>query len=285
MSVSHRRNRASRALRRIVLTLACAAWPNPTGLALAQEHASHSHGNGPLHFSHPLVTESPSPDDKVRFDYRLADEPGEDGEGGAVRHTLRLEAEYAFTPGLSLEVDAPYTFLDPDEGDARDRLDNVEVGLKYASFALARHGLLLGGGIEFGLPTGDAETGIGSNHVVEFEPFLDVGYQRGRWEIVGFTSFGIPLNENDEDEADLELGWNTSVLRHLTPRLMLLLEFGGEHVFGGEEDGVNVVDVTPGFKVQPLEDSGLQVGAGVSLPLTEDEEFDVRPVVSIFYHF
>ncbi len=255
------------------------------GMARAQEHASHSHTAADLHFSHPLVAESPSPDTKLRLDYFFANEPGEEGEAGAERHTLQLEGEYSFTPWLSVEVNVPYTFLDPDEGQGTNRLDNMEVGLKYANFAFAERGLLLGGGIEFGLPTGNEEKGIGSEHVLEVEPFVDFGYKRDRWEIVGFTSFGLPLNENEEDEADLELGWNLSVLYHLTPRIMTLMELDGEHVFGGEEDGVDVVNLTPGIKVQPFGDPNFQAGVGVSLPLTNDKEFHEKLILSIFYHF
>ncbi len=267
------------ALASVALSVGC------PGILLAQDHVAHSHRKGDVHFSHPLVAESPSPDTKVRFDYFFANEPGEEGETGGNRHTLRLEAEYAFAPWLSVEVDAPYTFLNPDDGDATDRLDIVEVGIKYANFARAESGLLLGGGIEFGLPTGDAKRGIGSDDVLEVEPFVDVGYQRDSWEIVGRTSFGLPFNGNDEDLADLELGWNLSVLYHMTPHLLPLLEFDGEHVFGGEEDGVNVVNVTPGFKVQPFDDPHLQIGGGVSLPMTDDKEFHARVILSVFYHF
>ena len=31
-------------------------------------------------------------------------------------HTIHLETEYAFAPWVSVEVDTPYTFLDPEEG-------------------------------------------------------------------------------------------------------------------------------------------------------------------------
>lgn len=50
----------------------------------------------------------------MRLDYFFANETGEEGEPGAKRHTTRFEAEYAFTPLLSLELDVPYTFLNPD---------------------------------------------------------------------------------------------------------------------------------------------------------------------------
>lgn len=254
------------------------------GTASAHEHSSHSH-DSKLHFSHPLVAESPSPDTKMRFDYFFANEPASAGEAGAERHTARFEGEYAFTPSFSIEVDLPYTFLDPDKGQSTDRLDNVGVGIKYANFTFDEHGLLLGGGIEFGLPTGNEEKGIGSNHVLEVEPFLDFGYKRDRLEVIGFTSFGLPQNENRENEADLELGWNLSTLYHVSPKLQVILEFDGQHVYGGEKDGVNIVNVTPGIKFRPIGDRNLQVGVGVSLPLTDDKEFHARPIVSVFYHF
>lgn len=63
------------------------------------------------------------------------------------------------------------------------------------------------------------------------------------------------------------------------------MEFDGGHVFGGEEDGFDVVNITPGIKVQPFDDPNLMVGVGVSLPLTDDKEFHAMPIVSVFYHF
>ena len=57
------------------------------------DHSEHDHG---LHFSHPLVAESPSPDTKIRFDYVFQSIAGEEDEGGADRQSFVLEAEYAF---------------------------------------------------------------------------------------------------------------------------------------------------------------------------------------------
>jgi hypothetical protein len=82
----------------------------------------------------------------------------------------------------------------------------VEIGLKYANFAFEDKDLLLGGGLENGLPTGDDDKGIGSDEVSEVEPFLDFGWKGNRTELVGFISFGLPINGGDE-EVDWELGW------------------------------------------------------------------------------
>ena len=64
-----------------------------------------AHEHAPLHFSHPLIAESPSPDTKLRFDYTYQREKGEEK---AYRHTLRLVGEYAFRPWVSVEIAVPY---------------------------------------------------------------------------------------------------------------------------------------------------------------------------------
>jgi len=250
-------------------------------LILFAATAVHAHERR-LHFSHPLIAESPSPDTKVRMDYFFSDETGEER---ATRHLARLEMEYAFRPWVSLETDIPYAFLDPKTAGSASNLGNVSVALKLASFAFAQQGLLLVGGLETGLPTGDSNKNIGSSHVVELEPFVDVGLARGDLELIAFVAPAFPTNENGEDEAGVELGWNVSLGYHLNPRLESLLELDGERVFGGEEAGHSTAYVTPGLKVSPFATRNLQLGAGVSLPVSDDRDFHTRVVVSVFYHF
>lgn len=244
--------------------------------------AGHS-PEGALHFSHPLIAESPSPDTKVRFDYFFRDV---DHEGEKAReHTMRLEGEYAFDPAFSVEIDVPYELRHPDEGSNATHSGTVEVGLKFANFAFAEQGLLLGYGIELGLPTGDDEKEIGSDHLFEFEPYFDFGLRRGDVEVVGFVSFGVPTNQADGEEVETELGYNLSALYHVTSRLAGLVELDGESALSGEEDGTSVVNITPGVKFRPFADSNLQVGVGVSFPVSGEREFDVQTILSLFYHF
>ena len=73
--------------------------------------------------------------------------------------------------------------------------------------------------------------------------------------------------------------------RTVAPVLAGILEFDGERVWGGEEDGETVAHVSPGLRMNPLADHDFAVGTGVSIPITNDEEFDLRWIVSIFYHF
>lgn len=255
----------------------------PAVTPVAPDGHTHTHSHdGLLHFSHPLITESPSPDTKVRFDYFFRKVEG----GASYEHTARFEGEYAFFPWLSAEVDAPYTYIDSDVDGHRSNLDTVSVAVKYANFTFAQHGVLVGGGIELGLPTGDDDKGIGSDHELEVAPYIDAGWKVGPFELVGFLEFGIPVNQpaDEKDEVDLELGYNVSLLYHVTPRIEAIIELNGGSVALGEENEA-VLNLSPGVKVQPWPNLPLQIGVGVSFPLTGDDAYDVQTILSVFLHF
>ncbi len=241
-----------------------------------------AHDDG-LHFSHPLIAESPSPDTKARFDYAFRSL--KDGAENFDENAVNLEGEYAFSRAFSIEVDIPYAFVDATGEAAANHFDTVSIGFKFANFVLEDKGVLLGYGFEIGTPTGDEEKGIGDDHLVELEPFFDIGYKRGDLEVVAFTSFGIPINQQQGEEVETEMAYNLSLLYHVTPRFMTLLEFDGMTVLSGEEDGATLVNITPGVKIKPLADRAFEVGVGISLPLTNTRLFDVRALVSAFYHF
>jgi hypothetical protein len=208
----------------------------------------------------------------------------ETAEEDATVHAVAIEAEFAPVRWLSLEVSLPYVIADRDEENNAHNLDNLEVAVKLASFVFEDEGILLGGGLELGLPTGNSSNDIGSDRLVMIEPFVDFGVKKGAFEVVGFLKFGFLVNENSED-ADWELGWNASLLYRTAPWLAVILEFDGERVWGGEESGENIAHVSPGFRIRPCDDPGFEIGTGISLPITNDEEFDLRWTLSAFYHF
>lgn len=265
-----------------------------TGALQAFAHKDHAQPAG-LHFSHPLITESPSPDTKIRLDYfflnvdgEVEDEDlGEEGEGPSKfkESTVNLELEYAFTRNISIEADIPYTFINPDEGKDVNHFNNIEIGVKLATFFLEEYGILLGGGLEFGLPTGDDDKGIGSDNIWEIEPFLSFGWKYKILEVVSFLHIGFPVNQKGGQNEGDELGYNLSTLVHATDWLEVLLEFDGETVLNGEEEGESVLNIDPGVKFKPFKSQDLQVGFGAGFPLTNDEEFEYRLIASVFYHF
>ena len=236
-----------------------------------------------LHFSHPLIAESPSPDTKARFDYVY--ERIHEGIENARQHTLRFEGEYAFHPAFSVEIDAPFVFFDDDGASSESNFGTTEIGFKVANFLLADYGILLGYGLELGLPTGDENKGIGSNNELEIEPFFDVGLKCNDLELVGFISFGIPTNHDKGEEVENEFGFNISSLYHFSSRFIGVLEIDGETELNGHGEGHTVTNLTPGVKFQPFENTPLDIGVGVSVPLTGRENFEIRSIVSAFYHF
>jgi hypothetical protein len=263
-----------------------------TSIYSQADDSAHSHES--LHFSHPLISESPSPDTKIRLEYFFLDIDGEvedeglgeEGEGPSrfKENTINLELEYAFSRNISVEADIPFTFLDVNGGSNESNFNNIGVGLKLASFILEEYGILLGGGLEVGLPTGKDRKGIGSDNIFEIEPFADFGYKLRDLEVVGFLSLGFPVNQKgDQNEGD-ELGYNLSMLYHLGNSFEAILEFDGETVLNGEEDGESSLNIDPGVKVAPFKNKDIKIGVGAGFPLTDDEEFEYRLIASLFYH-
>ena len=255
------------------------------------DHHSHTHV---LNFSHPLISESPLPDTKIRLDYFFLDvdgevedeELGEEGEGPQKfkESTINLELEYAFNRNISIGANIPYTFLNVDGASNENNLNNIEIGIKTATFILAEYGVLLGGGIEFGLPTGKDRKGIGSDNIIEIEPFVDFGYKYRDLEVIGFLSLGFPVNQKGDQHEGDELGYNLSMLYSINKSISAILEFDGETVLNGEEDGESVLNIDPGITVAPFKDKGIIFGAGMGFPLTDDKEFEYRVIGSVFYH-
>ena len=101
-----------------------------TGMKAQEREEDHDHDH--LHFSHPLVTESPSPDTKVRLDYigaRTSD-PTDVRE-----NTFRLEGEYAFNQSVSLAIVTPFISRTAPAAERASGLGNIELSLKAASLA------------------------------------------------------------------------------------------------------------------------------------------------------
>ncbi|MBI4030625.1 MAG: hypothetical protein HY370_03020 [Proteobacteria bacterium] len=245
-----------------------------------------AHKDEALHFNHPLTAESPETDTKLRVDYIWQNAPGHHEDDGKVKtHTARLTGEYAFSRSAGIEVSVPYVWRSEESGPDDNHTGNIHAAVKFVSHSLASRGVLIGGGLEVGLPSGDEEKGIGSDHEMEVAPFLIGGYKTGRFQAVAAAELGFPVNEKDDNAANNEIGWNIALGWSATDDLNLLLEAGGEKVSGGEEDGHNGANLTAGLTWTPPGHKNLMIGAGVSFPVTEDKEFYVQPMVSLFYHF
>lgn len=241
---------------------------------------AHDHKHEGLHFSHPLFTESISPDTKLRFDYGHQYLKGKDRQS-----QLIVGGEYAFNRVFSIEVGLPYGFINPSIGNSTSRIGNMEVSLKFANYAFEHSGVLLGYGMEFGLPTGNEHVGIGSSHVLELAPFFNAGLQKGNWEWTGFTTFGIPTRQHTGQEFETEFELNMAYLYNINPRVQALIELNGSSIISGEMAGKeSLYFLSPGFKVAPLSNEHFIIGAGVGLPISHNADTHYRALFSLFYH-
>lgn len=281
--------------------------------------AQNGHGDGDdgdhahegLHFAHPMIAESVTPDTKIRLDHQFFDFPDGDTESSGV-----LEAEYALTPGFSIEAGIPYSYTATAFG-------NAEVLVKFANRAFEDAGLLLGYGIELGLPTNgspeaagpdDPGTSHGHGSVAaaradfpvrfsgggsgvggtlgtdewEVGPFLNVGWKSGPVELLAWGQFGIPFGQESQEEVATEISWNFSALFHASSRLQPMLELDGSGGISGEAVGEDVAQISPGLKARPFPDEPVWIGTSVGFPLAtgvEEDPFDVRWKTSLFWHF
>lgn len=269
-------------LRLIAVVIAVAVCVAPH-VAFAQHDHDHDHDHddhdAALHFAHPLFTESPSPDTKLRLDYIHAAIANRVSD-----HTLRVEGEYAFTPSVSIEVNLPLTSRSADRV-RTTAVGSGEIALKLASFAAAEHGLLLGGGLGFGLPTGNDDKDIGSNHLVELEPYVDAGFMHGNLEVVGFASYSTTLHRSPTDEEDKEVAVAASLLYHVHPHVETLVELETRRAIAGEESGTQIVNGGLGIKVHVPDYHPLVFGLGARIPLSDHREFRNEIIISALFHF
>ena len=260
--------------------LVAAFFLTPVTASQAQEHGD-DHDHDHLHFSHPLVTESPSPDTKLRLDYigfRTS------GPTGIHENIFRLEGEYAFTHSVSLAIVAPFISRTAPVTERATGLGNVELSLKAASLALGEHGLLLGGGLSAALPTGSDVKGIGSSHIVELEPFLDAGYKRDALELVGFATLSSNFRRRPGEEAERNLTFDFSTLYMIQSRLEGLIEVTTSRALIGPESGTQQTFVVPGLKVYPFTNRKFMFGASFEIGTGVVHDSHAL-LLSGFYHF
>lgn len=245
------------------------------------EHAGHAHAHPQIGVAHPIITESPVPETAIKLLYAYADP----GDGGA-EHALAASLEYALATTFSLELTVPYAVFDPVDGGPFGRLDNVELAAKWATYRYADHGLIPAAGLAVGLPTGRDERGVGSDHVVGLEPFARLGYVRGPFDVVATVNLAIPLNQtaDERDEEDFALAYNLAIFYRLRPDVQALVELHGESIFGDDASDAQAFYVSPGVTFQPFSDKSINLGVGVSLPLTDDRDFDYAVNLLAIFH-
>ena len=226
-----------------------------------------------LHFSHPLETESVSPDTKIRLDYLLSDPSVHDHEDD-LSGVFRIEAEYAFSRRFSVEAIVPIDVHTSEAGS-----EHPHVALKFASYELEKHHLLLGYGLEFGFPQAH-----GRHHSTwEIGPTLGIGYALRTTEIIALATMQVPVDPGEESQTEVNV--NLSTLFHLAPGFQGLLELSGEWFPAGGVHGDSALDFSPGIKLRPRPRRDLYIGVGARLPISQNRVVPSRLIISAIHHF
>jgi hypothetical protein len=261
------------------ISLLCAAFPSTLLAQEEHEHGDHEHAG--LHFSHPLLNESPSPDTKLRLDYQWARIGS--GSERVTEHGARLEGEYEFAEGVSLALTVPWVRRETSLGSVQGT-GSTELSLKATSLRWGHQGVVVGGGFSVGLPTGSDEKAIGSSRSVELEPFADVGVKLGGLELVAFGHYGTTVRNPAGVEAERELALVGSALYPVSRLAELLMEVETVHPMGSDEP--TTTRVAPGLKLYPFPNRHLMAGVSAPIALRRSGEPESREVIaSVFYHF
>lgn len=222
----------------------------------SHSHEAHVHL---LHFTHPLIAESVTPDTKVRLNYAHH------------RHTdetdWELEGEYAFGQAFSIETGAEY-----DQHAAA--FTHVHVTPKVASFRWQERMLLAGYGVTLGVP-------VAGESAYDVEPFLNAGIKRGDWEFSAWSKYTHTFARGLEPAANA-MGYNIVALLHSNARLQPVVELDGA-AFSSSTEG-NQTRVTPSLRFVPIMDSGLALAAGITVPVAGEKESSTV-ALSALYHF
>lgn len=213
-----------------------------------------------------------------------------DGDEGQ-EYEVEAELEYAFTRRLGIVIEAPYAWLDPEEGEREHGFGDFAVVprillLEYDRFLLAAN-------IEFALPTGKETRGLGEGEAAigpALAAWIDAGHN-----ITLQTTLGV---EHGFESRDDVFTWGAAVTwsvalgsaqlapgqRHFPPGLLsLIAEIRGEHPLDGEEEGRGVADAVLGASYSLT--SHLELRGGVTFPAWKPREFDVGLIAGIIWHF
>jgi hypothetical protein len=273
------RSRTSRFSFLLALTFLFAA--RPAAVHAQDEHEHHDHEHEGVHFSHPLLNESPSPDTKFRLDF-VSSRVGS-GEERVTERGARLEGEYEFAEGVSLAVTVPWVRRETALGNVQG-MGSTELSLKAVSQRWGHHGVVVGGGFSVGAPTGSDEKGIGSSRTVELEPFADIGWMRGPLELVAFGHYGATVHNPTGVESERELSFTESAVVTVSRLAEALLELETVHPLGSDEPTKN--RIAPGLKLYPFPNRHIMAGISAPIALKRSGQPDSRAlIVSAFYHF
>ncbi len=175
------------------------------GGALAPAYAQYAEPN--ISFFYPLATRRPVTERELEG--QMVHSKGPEG-----RETAALLAlEWPVLPRVQLEVEIPFTVLDPDAGKVVAGFGDIELQAKLQVFKSVQYRALVAFGLEMKLPAGSRARRLGGEHAIE--PFLTAGIALGPFDLIGEVAYEWILNGDDrpreqELTARLAVGYPVS---------------------------------------------------------------------------
>jgi hypothetical protein len=251
-------------------------------------HADYSRRGTP--FVHLFLTEPAYLDRDLFIDFTWME-----GDEGA-EYEVETEVEYAITRRIGVVLEAPFAYLDPEEGDSERGPGDIAIAPRFLLVEYDR--FLLSANLEFEFPTGDEDRGLGAGETI-FGPSLstwvdlggdfsfqgNIGLEQGLESDMTAMTWGAALTYS------LYLGGKPAIVdpdgavrSHFPVGLLsLIAELRGEHPLDGEDEGSGTATAVLGasYTFAPA----LEIRAGFMFPAWEPREFDHGVIVGLIWHF
>jgi hypothetical protein len=208
------------------------------------------------------------------FDPKAAG-PGPAPETNVDYQELRSYFEVAVNPHLSVFLEVPYRWINPDQNANANGFGDLEAGFKYAFIAC--EGRYLTFQLKVYTPTGDSFKGLGTDHT-SVEPGILWQTCRERWTFFGEVRDWIATDGSDFSGNVIRYGVGVGydVYRSCSWRITPVLEGVGWTVISGKESviaavpvenaaGDTIVNVKLGVRANYGEHSSFYVGYGRAL--------------------
>jgi hypothetical protein len=266
-----------------------ALGPNPVdGWFDKWPHTHHSRRGTP--FVHLFANEPAFMDRDFFLDFAVAD--GDEG----FEFEIEAELEYTLTRRIGVVIEAPYTYLDPVDGESEDGFGDLAIAPRFLLLDSDR--FLVAGNVELEFPTGDEDRGLGAGEIIvapSFSTWLDLG---NRFTLQ--NNVGVELGADSHSEV---LVWGGALTYSLytqgspdmiredgavrshfpTGLLNLIAEIRGELPLDGEDEGIDTAAWILGasYSLSPH----LELRCALTLPAWNPREFDNGAIFGVIYHF
>ncbi len=148
-------------------------------------------------------------------------------------------------------------------------------------------GLIVGAGLEFGLPSGEAQIGAGEEYVAAPLAGFDWTIGTGTFKLQSQAEFEFVFPRSGGDGELEAIEWNSALSFFGAGRVVPLIEMNAAFEALQEARSATILAVTPGAVISLKDVAGksFDVAAGPQIFVGSDREVDVAFLVSLRHHW